>query len=268
VTRSTRERVAPLAPPEPFVAADALVGRHALVTGGTRGIGRAVALGLARAGAGVTATFAHAETDAEEMRALLARHGHGHAVRRCDVGNGGAIADLFADLRGAGGIDILVNNAAITGDGLLMMLSDTSWDTVISTDLTGAFLCTRAALRGMVARGFGRVINVISPAGITGKAGASNYAAAKGGLLSMTRSLAAEVARLGITVNAVCPGIIDTAMLADVAPPARQAMIARIPAGRVGRPEEVAHAVVFLALPAAAYITGSVVNVDGGLLVG
>jgi 3-oxoacyl-[acyl-carrier protein] reductase len=261
-------RTAPLAPDAPFAAPDALAGRHAVVTGGTRGIGRAIALALADAGARVSVTYRRAEADAEATRAALAARGSEHAVSRCDAGDAGAVLELFAQLRASGGPDILVNNAAVTRDGLLMMLSDAAWSDVLATNLTGPFLCARAALRGMVARGYGRIVNVISPAGIMGKAGASNYAAAKGGLLSMTRSLAAEVARLGITVNAVCPGVVDTAMLEGLAAPARADMIARIPAGRIGQPAEVAHAVVFLALPQAAYITGAVLTVDGGLLSG
>ncbi len=258
--------MAPVAPSAPFVVPDALAGRSALVTGGTRGIGRAIALALAAAGAEVTATWAHAAHDAESMRTELSALGAGHAVVRCDASRAEDVRALFADRSGARAIDILVNNAAVTHDAHLMMLSDEAWHEVLATNLTGPFLCLRPALRGMIARGFGRIINVISPAGTMGKAGAANYAASKGGLLALTRSLAAEVAGFGITVNALCPGAIDTAMLAGVAAEAREAMIARIPAGRLGRPEEVASAALFLALPQAAYITGATLAVDGGLV--
>ena len=177
-----------------------------------------------------------------------------------------AVAALFADLKADGSPDLLVNNAAIARDAHLMLLSDEAWNDVLATNLTGPFLCTRRALRGMIAKHYGRIVNVISPAGLVGKAGAANYAASKGGLLSMTRSLAREVARFGITVNAVCPGMVATPMVDALPPHVRDEMVGLVPFGRTGRTEEVADAVVFLTSAAASYITGAMLAVDGGLV--
>ena len=177
-----------------------------------------------------------------------------------------AVGRLFAELKAAGGADILVNNAAVSRDAHLMLLSNEAWNDVLATNLTGPFLCIRPAVRAMIAKHYGRIINVISPAGLVGKAGAAHYAASKGGLLSLTKSLAREVARFGITVNALCPGIVDTPLVAGLPAHVRDAMVAQIPLGRTGRPEEIADAVVFLASPAASYITGATLAVDGGLV--
>ncbi len=250
----------------PVFAADALAGRRALVTGGTRGIGRAIALALARAGAATIVTWATQESDAEDAARALAAYGDGNRVRRCDVRDRGAVTALFAEIKESGGIDVLVNNAAITRDAHLMLLADEAWDDVLTTNLTGPFLCMRAALRGMIAKRFGRIVNVISPAALAGKAGAANYAASKGGLLSMTRSLAREVARFGITVNAVCPGLVETPMLDALPGRVRDEMLAQVPLGRTAHPEEIADAVLFLSSAASAYITGAMLAVDGGLV--
>jgi 3-oxoacyl-[acyl-carrier protein] reductase len=249
----------------PFVH-DLLAGRRAVVTGGTRGIGRALALALAAAGAEVAVTWAHDEGNARDTESALAARQGDHLVRRCDVRDGAAVRDLFAELKTRGGVDILVNNAAISRDGHLMLLSDDAWDDVLTTNLTGPFRCIRPALRSMIARRFGRIVNVISPAGLLGKAGAAHYAASKGGLQSLTKSLAREVASFGITVNCVCPGVIDTPLVAGLPPHVREQMIAQIPAGHLGRAEDVAYAVVYLASEAASYVNGATLTVDGGLV--
>jgi 3-oxoacyl-[acyl-carrier protein] reductase len=159
--------------------------------------------------------------------------------------------------------DVVVNNAAVSHDGLLMMLPESAWDRVLAVDLKGAFLCCRAALRGMIAGRWGRIVNVVSPAAFFGKEGASSYAAAKGGLVALTKSLAREVARYGITVNAVSPGLVDTQLIAETGE--RRDLERQIPLGRLGEPEEIAAVIAFLASPAASYLTGTTVHVDGGL---
>jgi 3-oxoacyl-[acyl-carrier protein] reductase len=246
-----------------------LAGRRVLVTGGSRGIGRATAEACARAGAAVGFNYSREEDAAEAADTLAALRAAGaiaHALR-ADVADADAVARLFADVRQAlgGPADVLVNNAAVTGDGLLMMLSETAWRRVLDVDLTGAFLCCRTALRGMIAARFGRIVNVVSPAAFFGKEGAASYAAAKGGLVAMTKSLAREVARYGITVNAVSPGYVATHLVAGIDEDERKDLERQIPLGRFATPEEVAAAIVFLASPAASYCTGTTLHVDGGL---
>lgn len=245
---------------------DEFAGRRVVVTGGSRGIGRATVEAFAAAGAAVAFNYSREEDAGEADETVAAVHAAGaqaHAFR-ADVAEAEAVTSFFGAARDAlgGPAHVLVNNAAVTHDGLLMMLPEAAWDRVIAVDLKGAFLCCRVALRGMIAARGGRIVNVVSPAAFFGKEGASNYAAAKGGLVALTKSLAREVARYGITVNAVSPGFVDTQLIATQE---REALARDIPLGRLGRPEEIAAAILFLASAAASYLTGTTLHVDGGL---
>ena len=243
-----------------------LEGKIALVTGGGRGIGRATALALAQAGADVAVAVsrdvAAAEVVADEIRAL----GRRALARQTDVSVGEACDALIAaTVAELGRVDILVNNAGITRDGLLMRMDDADWDAVLNVNLKGAFHCTRAALKRMVRQRSGRIINVTSVIGLTGNAGQANYAAAKAGLIGLTKSTAKEVASRGITCNAIAPGWIRTQMTEGLPAPVGEKILAEIPLGRYGEPEDIGGVVTFLCSPAAAYITGQVIVVDGGL---
>ncbi len=241
-----------------------LAGQVALVTGATRGIGRAIAAALARAGARVIGT-ATTDEGAAAIRAHLLDLG-GEGVR-FDVRDAAATDVLIKDIDTRhGSIGILVNNAGITRDNLLVRMKDDEWDAVMATNLTPAFRLAKAVLRGMMKARRGRIIQIGSVVGSSGNAGQANYAAAKAALVAFTKSLALEVASRGITVNCVAPGFIDTDMTQALPPPQREALLARIPLGRLGAPDDVADAVTFLAGPRAAYITGTTLHVNGGML--
>jgi 3-oxoacyl-[acyl-carrier protein] reductase len=241
-----------------------LDGRVAIVTGGSRGIGRAIAEELSRAGAAV-AVVARAEERAARVAEGL--EGGGGAGFGCDVSDGAACQALVSSVEGRlGPVDILVNNAGITRDNILVRLKDEDWDAVMQTNLRGAFNTTRALARGMMKRRSGRIISIASVVGLTGNRGQANYAASKAGLIGFTKSVAQELAARGVLANVVAPGFIETDMTAELPDEARTMLFERIPLGRFGTPGDVAGAVRFLAGPGAAYITGQVLVVDGGMV--
>jgi 3-oxoacyl-[acyl-carrier protein] reductase len=241
-------------------------GRVAIVTGGGRGIGRAIAVRLAEEGAKVAISYrtndAAAEETAEKVR---------EAGRECELikGDVSSPADVEALIKGVaasfGRLDVLVNNAGITRDNLMMRMKEDEFDEVLRTNLKGTYLCTRAALRPMVRARWGRIVNISSVVGLVGNAGQANYAASKAGIIGFTKSVAREVAQRGITANAIAPGYVETELTGTLPDAVKDQIRAQVPTGRFGEPEEVAEVVAFLAGEAAGYVTGQTIAVDGGM---
>ncbi len=244
-----------------------LDGKVALVTGGSRGIGRAIAVALAREGAKVAINFAGNEKAAEETKALVEQAGSEAILLKADVSDKDADAALIDSvIKTYGKIDILVNNAGITRDSLMLRMKEDDFDAVIDTNLRSVFYLTKAAAKSMMKKRTGRIINMSSVVGLTGNAGQVNYAAAKAGVLGVTKSAAKELASRGITVNAVAPGFIETDMTDVLSDTVKESLLHEIPLKRMGEPKDVANAVLFLASDQSAYITGQVIHVDGGLV--
>ena len=242
-------------------------GKVALVTGGSRGIGRAIAIRLAQEGAKVAVNYAGNQAAAEEVKSIIEEQGGTALLVQADVADSTAAAEMVERVHEElGGLDILVNNAGITRDTLLVRMKDEDFDAVIGTNLKGIYACTKAAAKFMTKQRSGRIVNLSSVVGEIGNVGQTNYAAAKAGVIGFSKAAAKEFAARGITVNVVAPGFIDTDMTAVLKDAIREKIVTGIPLGALGKPENVADAVLFLVSDAASYITGQTLNVDGGMV--
>ena len=244
-----------------------LKGKVALVTGASRGIGKAIALGLAENGAAVAVNYSSSESSALEVAEIIRKNGGKAEIFQARVNEEAEVEEMFSAVeKKLGPVDILVNNAGITKDNLLMRMKTEEWDMVIDVNLKGAFLCTRRALKGMMKNRYGKIINISSVVGFSGNAGQFNYSATKAGVIGMTKSAALECASRGIRVNAVAPGFIETDMTSVLKDDVKAEIAKNIPLKRMGTAEDVANVVKFLASEDSSYITGQVINVDGGML--
>ena len=240
--------------------------KRVIITGGTKGLGKAIALSFAREGAWVGINYSSDDKSASSTEAELKRLTTKFILLKADVSSESSVRKMINNVLDQWEyVDILVNNAGVIRDKLLMFLDEKDWDRVLEVNLKGTYLCSRAIIKTMIARRFGRIINITSPSAITGRAGQTNYSASKGGIISFTKSLSKEMARLGITVNAVCPGIISTPMIENLDQETKSNLLTMIPMGKFGKPEDIASMVLFLASEKAGYITGQTLTVDGGL---
>lgn len=245
---------------------DMLKDKVALVTGASRGIGKAIALGLAENGAAVAVNYSSSEASALEVAELIQKNGGKAEIFKARVNIEAEVEEMYSDIeKSLGPVNILVNNAGITKDNLLMRMKTEEWDSVIDVNLKGVFLCTRRAVKSMMKNRYGKIINISSVVGFSGNAGQFNYSAAKAGIIGMTKSAALEFASRGIRVNAVAPGFIETDMTASLPDDVKAAYMEKIPLKSLGRPEDIANAVVYLASPLSDYMTGQTLHLNGGI---
>ncbi|MBP2240094.1 3-oxoacyl-[acyl-carrier protein] reductase [Cytobacillus eiseniae] len=244
-----------------------LEGKIALVTGASRGIGKEIALGLARQGADVVVNYSGSKERANEVVAEIKELGRNAIAIQCNVANSDSVTNMVKETVDTfGRLDILVNNAGITRDNLIMRMKEDEWDDVINTNLKGVFLCTKAVTRPMMKQRSGRIINISSIVGVSGNPGQANYVAAKSGVIGLTKTTAKELSTRGITVNAIAPGFISTEMTDKLNDELKEQMLAQIPLARFGEPSDIANVVVFLASDDSKYMTGQTLHVDGGMV--
>lgn len=244
-----------------------LQGKVALVTGASRGIGRAIAIDLAKKGASLVINYAGNEAKAQEVVSAIKDLGGKAIAIKANVASGDDVSQMIKETVATfGSLDILINNAGITKDGLIMRMKEDDWDAVIDTNLKGVFNCSKAVTRQMMKQRYGRIVNISSVVGVLGNAGQANYVAAKAGVIGLTKTLARELANRNITVNAVAPGFIETDMTDDLSTELKEALLQQIPLARLGKPEEIASVVGFLVSEEANYMTGQTLHVDGGMV--